>query len=80
MSENVAQNIESSQQGNTPINDVYEKAVQDNIDILQQCQRDKGFSTCTMCELLISCEVRNNYVKAVYNSMSKGQHGDFDFN
>ena len=36
--------------------------------------------TTELCESLIGCKLRNEYVKAVYESMSKGQHGDFDFN
>jgi hypothetical protein len=31
------------------------------------------------CEVLLSCELREAYVKAVYDSMNKGTGGGFEF-
>jgi len=31
------------------------------------------------CEKLLECEVRDDYIKAVYDSMSKGAGGGFEF-
>ncbi|TLD97466.1 hypothetical protein LS71_001565 [Helicobacter jaachi] len=61
-------------------NDIYTQNLDTQITLLQQCQRDKGFTSCLACKQLIGCEVRQAYVKAVYESMSKGQQGGFDFN
>ena len=46
---------------------------------LQACQREKGHKSCSVCEAYFGCELRNEYVKAVYNSMSKGDTGGFEF-
>jgi hypothetical protein len=46
---------------------------------LQQCQKEKQVKSCTACEHLIGCELRHSYVKAVYDSMSKGETGGFEF-
>lgn len=60
--------------------DIYEQRLQEKTSLLQQCQHDKSLKSCSLCESLIGCEVRDAYVKAVYESMSKGQQGNFDFN
>ena len=43
------------------------------------CQEEKGLKSCSSCESYISCELRSDYVKSVYNSMSKGDTGGFEF-
>ncbi len=63
-----------------PITDEYTQNLNDKTTLLQQCQQNKGYISCLKREQLIGCQVRQEYVKAVYESMSKGQHGDFDFN
>lgn len=60
--------------------DLFEKNLSEKTAILQECQKDKELHSCSECESFIGCEVRNEYVKAVYESMSKGQQGNFDFN
>lgn len=46
---------------------------------LEECQKQKHLSSCMSCEKLLDCEVRDAYVKAVYDSMSKGKGGGFEF-
>ncbi len=46
---------------------------------LQACQKEKNLKSCSACEHYIGCELRDEYVKAVYNSMSKGDTGGFEF-
>lgn len=46
---------------------------------LQECQQKLGLSSCLTCEQLLECSVRDGYVKAVYEAMSKGQGGGFEF-
>lgn len=60
--------------------DDFARLLEDKTALLQQCQQDKNQSSCLKCENLIGCEIRNAYVQAVYDSMSKGNQGDFDFN
>lgn len=46
---------------------------------LQKCQEERALTSCSSCEFYLSCELRSDYVKAVYNSMSKGDTGGFEF-
>ncbi len=39
----------------------------------------KNLKSCSVCEQYFACELRTNYVKSVYNSMSKGETGGFEF-
>jgi len=46
---------------------------------LEACQRDKHLQSCLKCENVLVCELRETYVKAVYESMNKGKGGGFEF-
>ena len=46
---------------------------------LEKCQTEQQVTSCMNCEKIIDCEVRDSYVKAVYDSMSKGTGGGFEF-
>jgi hypothetical protein len=46
---------------------------------LRTCQEEKQLSTCSACTLFLECTLRKEYVDAVYNSMSKGDTGGFEF-
>ena len=46
---------------------------------LENCQRTKEVESCFVCPLLIGCPTRAQYVRSVYESMSKGEVGGFDF-
>jgi hypothetical protein len=46
---------------------------------LQECQKKEQLQSCLECSKLLGCEVRESYVKAVYESMNKGQGGGFEF-
>lgn len=60
--------------------DRFAKTLEDKITLLQECQANKQVQTCSNCESFIGCEVRASYVKAVYENLTKGQQGGFDFN
>ena len=64
---------------NTQELDKFEIHLEEMIKKLQTCQKEKKLSTCSMCESYLSCELRTNYIKSVYNSMSKGDTGGFEF-
>ena len=59
--------------------DVYEEALLEKKAILQSCQQERDVTTCTQCEKMFECDTRKTYVKAVYESMAKGQGGGFEF-
>ena len=60
-------------------NDVFEQKLDEAIVRLQACQKEQGVKSCGDCERCIGCETRQSYVQAVYDSMSKGETGGFEF-
>jgi len=60
-------------------NSEYEARLDEAIKILQECQEEKNVTSCYVCEKCIGCEIRNKYIRSVYESMSKGETGGFDF-
>jgi len=46
---------------------------------LEVCQKEHAVVSCMKCEKLLDCEIRDAYIKAVYDSMSKGKGGGFEF-
>jgi len=59
--------------------DRFERKLDAMIEQLRQCQKTQGLSSCSGCAKLLECELRRAYVLAVYDSMSKGQTGGFEF-
>lgn len=48
-------------------------------DELESCQTEKQVTSCMKCDKLLDCEIRDAYIKAVYDSMSKGKGGGSEF-
>lgn len=59
--------------------DRFEIYLEEMLEKLQKCQQDKKYTSCSECEEFLKCELRSEYVNAVYNSMSKGDTGGFEF-
>jgi len=59
--------------------DKFELYLDEMIKKIQECQINKAYESCSACEHYFGCELRDEYVKAVYNSMSKGDTGGFEF-
>jgi hypothetical protein len=59
--------------------DEWEIALKQQKAILEKCQQEHGVHSCLKCEKLLACEIRDAYVKAVYDSMNKGTGGGFEF-
>ena len=59
--------------------DKFELHLNEMIVKVQKCQEEKSLKSCSNCEHYFGCELRNDYVKSVYNSMSKGETGGFEF-
>jgi hypothetical protein len=60
-------------------NNEYEARLDDAKDKLQECQKEQKVESCYVCEKCIGCELRTKYIRSVYESMSKGETGGFDF-
>ena len=61
------------------INNPYEAKLEEAKTALQECQVSKSLESCLNCPSLIGCPIRTAYVRTVYESMSKGETGGFDF-
>ncbi len=59
--------------------DKFELFLDEMLIKLHSCQEEKNHKTCSVCEHYFDCDLRHEYVKAVYNSMSKGDTGGFEF-
>ncbi|HQR74077.1 MAG TPA: hypothetical protein PLH07_08845 [Sulfurovum sp.] len=59
--------------------DVWQQALAEKKYELEACQRSRQLTSCMACENILDCDVRESYVKAVYDSMSKGTGGGFEF-
>ncbi|MDA3048871.1 hypothetical protein OFN98_00630 [Campylobacter sp. JMF_15 NE4] len=64
---------------NSQERDIFEQILDKNLAILQDCQAQNGLQSCSQCEKILDCQTRDKYVKAVFESMSKGSTGDFEF-
>ena len=59
--------------------DEWQIALKQKKSELEVCQTEQQVKSCMSCEKLLECEVRDSYIKAVYDSMSKGAGGGFEF-
>lgn len=59
--------------------DEWQIALSQKKEALEICQVNHQLKSCLKCEKLLDCEVRDAYIKAVYDSMSKGAGGGFEF-
>ena len=59
--------------------DQYELALIRKKEELQACQSNQGVASCYECEKLLACDLRKEYVDAVYRSMHKDKGGGFEF-
>jgi hypothetical protein len=59
--------------------DKFELHLDEMIIKVQVCQKEKNLASCSICQMYMDCELRLDYVKSVYNSMSKGETGGFEF-
>lgn len=61
------------------VSDIFEQNLHEKKELLQRCQTEKAVTSCSQCEKMFECEIRKAYVKAVYESMAKGEGGGFEF-
>ena len=59
--------------------DEWQIALQQKKSELETCQSEQQVKSCMQCDKILDCEVREAYIKAVYDSMSKGTGGGFEF-
>jgi len=65
--------------GNELSLDEWELALKTEKKKLETCQYEQKVNSCLACQKLHNCSIRDAYVHAVYNSMSKGAGGGFEF-
>ena len=59
--------------------DEWELALDKKLEELKACQKEMELKSCLECEKVFECELRESYVKAVYESMNKRSGGGFEF-
>jgi hypothetical protein len=59
--------------------DEWQIALQQQKLALENCQQQQHLKSCLSCPKLLECEIRDAYIKSVYDSMSKGVAGGFEF-
>lgn len=57
----------------------FEIRLEETLLSLQNCQKERNLASCSPCEQLLNCPTRQAYIQAVYDSMSKGETGGFEF-
>ena len=57
----------------------YELALIEATARLKECQTDKDTNSCFKCLVGLDCSLRIDYVNKVYESLSKGKEGQFNF-
>ena len=62
-----------------PKPDKFEERLLMMLEKLQDCQVKNSVKSCSDCPHFLSCELRTDYIKSVYGSMSKGDTGGFEF-
>ena len=58
---------------------IFDKELETKTLEIKKCKEEKQKSSCSKCDEFFGCKIRNEYVKAVYFSMNKGDTGGFDF-
>jgi len=66
-------------QSETGEKDVFETRLDAMIEQVKACQSEHAVKSCSLCEKYLACDLRKSYVSAVYDSMSKGETGGFEF-
>ena len=59
--------------------DQWQIALDRQLEILKECQENHNVESCMSCEKVLNCTTRDEYIKAVYESMNKGSGGGFEF-
>jgi len=59
--------------------DEWQLALKQQKIALEACQKEQHLKSCMPCDKLLDCVLRDRYIKAVYDSMSKGKGGGFEF-
>ncbi|MFV0481569.1 MAG: hypothetical protein ACK5LP_06260 [Campylobacteraceae bacterium] len=57
----------------------YSPELKIEIENIQKCQEEKEVKSCFTCKNFYDCEIRKKYVQTVYDSMSHGESGGFEF-
>ncbi len=68
----------SSQESNFPSNE-WEENLVEKLQEIQNCQKQSEIDSCLKCKKILECDLRKQYVSAVYSSMNKGSNGGFEF-
>jgi len=57
----------------------FDEILKEKSEKLKKCHQDKRVESCLNCEDMEKCQIREEYIKSVYQYMSKGESGGFSF-
>lgn len=58
----------------------FQETLQKSKTTLQECQKQNHLHSCLLCQKVLECPTRSDYVKNVYLFLNRGQsESDFDF-
>lgn len=60
-------------------NGIYDLGLIEATTRLKECQVSKDTNSCFKCLVGLDCSLRIDYVNKVYESLSKGKEGQFNF-
>ncbi len=63
----------------TKSDDKWEILLDEKLALLENCQREQQLKSCLNCPKFQECTLREEYIKSVYESMSRGESGGFEF-
>ena len=59
---------------------IYKQVLEEKTKAMQECQKNtQNKFSCIDCEKMFECNIRAEYVKAVYENMSQGKVQNFNF-
>lgn len=58
---------------------IYEDKLDKHKKAITKCQQEKNLNSCYSCDKTFSCKTKRDYIRSVYENMSEGRIGDFDF-
>lgn len=53
--------------------------MESEVEKLKKCQSNLKIDSCLKCKEILKCEIREEYVAAVYKSMNPSESGGFEF-
>jgi hypothetical protein len=61
------------------VKDQWDEKLDNQLVVIKECQIQHNVQSCMKCDKVLNCDIKDTYVKTVYESMNKGSGGGFEF-